>query len=218
MDPMLSTAALASAEKTLNTALAYDPSSRIALEKLAPHILAIRILTPDITIFVAPTADGVHLLGQCEADITTRLEGTLPALISLINSDRLNLKDSGVNLFGSTSFLAELQSILKNLDIDWEEMLSNVFGDIIGHQGAGLIRSKMSWAKDRANNIQRLTSEFLTEELSILPSKPELAFFNAQVDDIKLGVDRIEARIEQILARIERPSNQQNVPNRNNNS
>ena len=112
-------------------------------------------------------------------------------------------------MFGSTSFLAELQKILKNLDIDWEEMLSQVFGDVIGHQGAELIRSKMSWTKDRVSNIQRLTSEFLTEELRVLPSAPELNFFNAQVDELKLGADRVTARIEQILARIERQNAQQ---------
>lgn len=204
MDPMLSTAALASAEKIINAALAYDPASRIALAQLEPQVLAIQISTPDVKVFVIPIQDGINLRGHYEGEITTQLQGTLPSLISLIKSDRLNLKDSGVQLFGSTSFLAELQKILKTLDIDWEEMLSQVFGDIIGHQSAELIRGKMSWAKDRASNIQRLTSEFLTEELRVLPSKPELAFFNAQVDDIRLGVDRVAARIEQILARIER--------------
>lgn len=204
MDPMLSTAALASTEKIINAALAYDPASRIGLAQLEPQVLAIQIIAPDFKVFVVPTQAGIHLRGHYEGEITTQIQGTLPALFSLIKTDRLNLKDSGVQLFGSTSFLVELQKILKNLEIDWEEMLSQVFGDIIGHQGAELIRTKMSWAKDRANNIQRLTSEFLTEELRILPSKPELAFFNAQVDDIKLGADRVAARIEQILARIER--------------
>lgn len=217
MDPMLTTAALASAEKIINAALDYDPSSRIALAQLEPQVLAIHITTPEFKIFVAPTADGIKLLGNYEGDVTTQLQGTLPALISLIKSDRLNLKDSGVQLFGSTSFLAELQKILSNLDIDWEEMLSQVFGDIIGHQGAELIRSKMAWTKDRVSNIQRLTSEFLTEELRVLPSAPEINFFNAQVDELKLRADRVQARIEQILSRIERQSAQSNTHNRNNN-
>jgi ubiquinone biosynthesis protein UbiJ len=80
-------------------------------------------------------------------------------------------------------------------------MLSQIFGDIVGHQGAEFIRGKISWVKDRTSNIQRLTSEFLTEELRALPSKPELAYFNQQVDELRLGVDRIEARVEQLLAR-----------------
>ncbi len=204
MDPMLATAALASAEKIINAALAYDPASRIALEQLAPQVLAIHINSPDFKIFVLPTAEGINLRGHYEGEITTQVQGTLPALVSLAQSDRLNLKDTGVQIFGSTSFLADLQKILKNLEIDWEEMLSQLFGDIIGHQSAELIRGKMSWAKDRAANIQRLTSELLTEELRVLPSAPELNYFNAQVDELRLGADRVAARIEKILARIER--------------
>jgi len=218
MDPMLSTAAFAGAEKIINSALAYDPSSRIALAKLEPQVLAINITTPEFKFFVAPSEDGIVLLGNYEGEVTTQLQGTVPALVNLIKSDRLNLKDTGVELFGSTTFISELQKILKNLDIDWEEMLSQIFGDIVGHQSAELIRSKMSWTKDRVSNIQRLTSEFLTEELRVLPSAPELNFFNAQVDELTLGADRIQARITNILERIKHRNNQPEAPNRNNNS
>ena len=204
MDPMLSTAALASAEKIIQRALEYDPSSRIALSQLAPHVLAIQVTAPEFKVFVVPDEKGIRLLGNYEGEITTQLQGSLFALTSLIKSERLNLKDTNVTLVGSTSFISELQKIFKNIDIDWEEMLSQVFGDIIGHQGAEIVRSKLSWSKDRVNNIQRLTSEFLTEELRVLPSSPELNFFNSQVDELKLGVDRAQARIEQILSRIER--------------
>jgi len=204
MDPMLSTAALASAEKIIQGAFVYDPASRIALAQLAPQVLAVHFTQPEFKIFVVPDEDGIKLLGNYEGTITTQLQGPFFALVSLVKSERLNLKDTQVELVGSTSFVSELQKIFKNIDIDWEEMLTQIFGDIVGHQGAEIIRSKLTWGKDRVNNIQRLTSEFLTEELRVLPSAPELNFFNSQVDEIKLGVDRAQARIEQLLSRIER--------------
>lgn len=199
MDATLTTAALAGAEKLIAKALEYDPASRFALAALAPQVLAVKLTAPQCTIFVAPCNEGVRLLGYYEAEATTEIQGSLAALLSLAKSERLNLKDSGVQIKGSTSFLAELQNILKNLDIDWEEILSHMFGDIAGHQSAGFIRNNMSWAKDRAQNIQRLTSEFITEELRLLPSKPELEFFYEQVDELAIGVDRIEARIQQVM-------------------
>lgn len=209
MDATILTAALASAETVINKALAYDPSTRIALEQLSPQVLAVNITTPKCKIFVAPAADGVRLLGHYEGDVTTEVQGTIPALIALIKSENINLKDSGVQIIGSTTFIAELQRILKNVDIDWEEMLSKIFGDVIGHQGAELFRGKMSWVTDRANNIQRLTSEFLTEELRVLPSKPELEYFYSQVDELRLNVDRAEARSEQLLTRLKNLAAQQ---------
>ena len=206
MDPMLSTAALASAEKIIQGALVYDPASRIALAQLAPQVLAIYVTQPECKIFVVPDERGIKLLGHYEGTVTTQLQGPLFALASLAKSERLNLKDTNVELVGSTGFISELQKIFKHIDIDWEEMLTRVFGDIAGHQGAEIIRSKFTWGKDRVDNISRLTSEFLTEELRVLPSSPELAYFNSQVDEIKLGVDRAQARIEQLISRIERQS------------
>lgn len=205
MDAMFTTAAFASAEKIINAALVYDPATRIALGKLAPQVLALKISAPDVVIYIMPTAESIRLLGHYEGDVTTQVTGKVPALIALLNSDRMNLKDSGVDVIGSTIFLAQLQHILKNLDIDWEEILTHFLGDIAGHQGAEFIRSQMHWAKERVDNIQRLTSEFLTEELRVLPSKAEIAFFNHQVDDVRLGVDRIEARINRILQKQTKP-------------
>ncbi len=199
MDAMFITAAFASAEKMINTALTYDPATRIALGKLAPQVLLIKLTKPEINIYAVPTADGVRLLNHYEGDVTTQVQGTVPALMALLKSERVNLKDSGVQVIGSSIFLADLQHILNKLEIDWEEMLSQVFGDIIGHQSAELIRNKMQWATDRVNNFTRLTSEFLTEELQALPSKAEVDYFNQQVDEVRLGVDRIEARINQML-------------------
>ena len=209
MDATILTAALASAETLINKTLAYDPSTRIALEQLSPQVLVVNITTPKCKIFVAPAADGIRLLGHHEGDVTTEIYGTVPALISLIKSKNMNLKDSGVQITGSTTFISDLQHILKNVDIDWEEMLSKIFGDVIGHKGADLLRGKMSWAQDRAASIQRLTSEFLTEELRILPSKPELEYFYNQVDELRLGVDRAEARANQLLTRLKNLAAQQ---------
>jgi ubiquinone biosynthesis accessory factor UbiJ len=201
MDIMVMTAALAGAEKIINAALVYDPATRIALTKLEPQVLAVKFTAPEFTLFVMPTQEGVRLLAHYEGDVTTQLSGSASALLSLLKGSPINLKNTGVQVNGNLTFLTELQHILQKIDIDWEEMLSQVTGDIIGHQSADMIRAKMGWAKDRLSSLQRLTTEFLTEELSVLPSKPEVKHFNAQVDNLRFDVDRIEARISQLAAK-----------------
>lgn len=202
LDPSISMAALAGAEKIINAALAYDPGTRIALAALEPQILAINISTPAVRVYLVPRATGIKLLGYCEDAVTTELQGSLPALITLLKSDRVNFKDSGVQVIGSSQFLAQLQKILKNLDIDWEELLSQMVGDIAGHQAANILRVKLQWASDRVSNVERLGSEFLTEEIKALPSKSELEYFYQQVDEIQLDVDRVAARIEQLARHV----------------
>lgn len=199
MAGMLSTAALASAEKMLNTALRYDPATRIGLMQLEGKILAVQITTPAITVFMMPMDDELRLMGNWDGDVDTRITGSLLALAQLTHTEIHNLKDSGVTVMGDLSLLADLQRLLKNLDIDWEEMLSQFTGDIIGHQTAQLIRAQFGWVKDRTTSAQRLTSEFLTEELKALPAKPELEDFYQQVDDLRLAVDRAAARMEKLI-------------------
>ena len=201
MPSTLTIAALASAEKMLNAALRYDPATRIGLAQLEGKILAVQITAPALQFFIMPMDDELRLMGNWDGDVDTRITGSLLALAQLSQTEIHNLKDSGVTVMGDLSLLADLQRLVKNLDIDWEEMLSQFTGDIVGHQTAQMIRAKFGWAKDRAQSAQRLTSEFLTEELKALPSKPELEDFYRQVDDLRLAVDRAAARVETIINR-----------------
>ncbi|MEN0038543.1 MAG: SCP2 sterol-binding domain-containing protein [Cellvibrio sp.] len=192
-------AALASAEKMINAALRYDPATRIGFAQLDGKIIALHITTPGINIFMMPMDDELRLMSNWDGDVDTRISGSLLALAQLSQTEIHNLKDSGVTVLGDLALLADMQRLVKNLDIDWEEMLSQFTGDIIGHQTAQLIRAKLSWAKDRAKNGQRLTSEFLTEELKTVPGKAELNDFYQQVDNLRLAVDRAAARVEKIM-------------------
>ena len=199
MTSTLTLAALASAEKMLNAALRYDPATRIGLEALEGKIVALQITSPAVTIYVMPMEGELCLMGNWDGDVDTHITGSALALAQLAQTEIHNLKHSGVTVMGDLALLAELQRLMKNLDIDWEEIISQFTGDIIGHQTAQMIRAKMGWVKDRASSARRLTSEFLTEELQALPSRPELEDFYQQVDELRLAVDRAAARVEKII-------------------
>lgn len=201
MDATLSTAALAGLEKLVNTALRYDPGTRIALGKLADRVLAITVTAPAFTVYLTPDEQGLRLMGHWEGEVHTQLRGSLPALMQLARSERTSFADSGVEVIGNTGLLVDLQRLLKNLDIDWEEALSELLGDVVGHQGANVIRSSVNYTRDRAGEVKRLVSEFLTEELQTLPSRNELEGFYQDVDDLRLHADRLEARIKEFLQR-----------------
>lgn len=194
--PTLNTAALAALEKLINTALRYDPGTRAALGELADQVLAISTTTPAVTVYITPDSDGVRLMGYWEGDVHTQLRGSLPALVRLARSDQTSFADSGVEVIGNTGLLIDLQRLLKNLDIDWEDALSQLLGDIVGHQSAQVIRKSVSYTRERASEAKRLLSEFLTEELQTLPPKPELEDFYRQVDELRLRADRLEARLQ----------------------
>ncbi|ACE85155.1 ubiquinone biosynthesis accessory factor UbiJ [Cellvibrio japonicus] len=205
MANLLTTAALASAERLVNGALHYDPATRLGLQRLAGQVLAVEITLPAITLYLLPDSEGLRLMGHWEGEVDTRLQGSLPALVQIASADTHSLKDSGVEVMGRTSLLADWQALVRNLDIDWEELLTQLLGDIVGHQAAQVIRSQLHWVGERASSGRRMASEFLTEELKTLPGKAELKDFYQQVDDLRLAVDRAAARVEQLLKEKQRP-------------
>ena len=76
-DPVLTTAAIAALEAAINTALRYDPGTKIALAELEGQVLSINSTVPRFRIFLAPGSEGVSLMGNFEGEITSELRGPL---------------------------------------------------------------------------------------------------------------------------------------------
>jgi len=201
LDPGIHVALCAAIETAINSALRYDPGSHYALARLHGKVLAVELTQPSLNFYFSPEADGVRIQSTFDGELSTRIKGSPMALLALTKSTRLNLADSGVEAFGDTGLLIELQGIIKNLDIDWEEAVSSVIGDIAGHQLGNGIHALKQWAKGRKQTFERLLGEFVTEEIRASPNKNELEQFYQQVDELRLGLDRASAKVAQLLAK-----------------
>lgn len=200
LDPTLISSVCSALEILVNRALVYDPASKLALAALDGRVLAVELSELKTTFYLLPDNSGLRIQSYYEGSVDTRLRGSVPALLGLLNSERLNLKDSGVEVFGSTGLLISLQEIMTNLELDWEEALSQVVGDIAGPQSANVLRSLGRWLSGRRQTAEQRLSEYLTEELRGSPARAELDFFYQQVDELRLTADRLAARIERLCA------------------
>jgi len=200
IDPSLQVALCTALESIINKALQYDPGSRYALAKLQGKVLAVELNSPTLTLFLLPDAEGVRVQSIYDGDTTTRIKGSPLSLLSLLTSQQINLANSGVEVFGNTGFLIDLQRILQNLDIDWEEALSGIVGDVAGPQVGHSVRGLQQWLVERKQSFNRLFSEFLTEEIRATPSVSELKFFYQQVDKVRLATDRAAATLQHLRA------------------
>ncbi len=201
IDPTISMAATASLEATINKALQYDPATRQKLHALAGKSLAVEITEFKLLLCINFDADMVRLSSNAD-DATTRLVGSLPGLINLAISDRVNLADSDVQAWGNTALLADVKTIASDLDLDWEEAINDWLGDLLGHQVAEKLRFQLGWLKQRGKSGKRLISEFITEELRAVPSESEVKFFSEQVDHLRLATDRFSARFDQLKQKL----------------
>ena len=201
LDPSLHSALTLALEKLIHSALAFDPATRSRLSQLT-GILAIKISSPPLVFYCQGTENGIKISSYCEDTVTTQLSGSVTALASLLKQPT-NLANSGVEVSGSISLLLEWQVCMQQLDIDWEDAISRTLGDIAGPLLAQGIRQTVAWSKLQTREQQRLIQEYLTEELSILPSKTEVEAFYENIHEMTLALDRFEARLQRIQTNLE---------------
>lgn len=204
-DPSLNTALAAAIETLLNGLLRYDPASRQQLSAMG-DILAIECSAPPITLYCRGTDNGLQVMGHCEAPVTTHLKGSPQALLGLLKQPA-HLAGSGVELAGNIGLLQQWQALLQHLDIDWEDAISTVLGDIAGPLAASGLRQHFSWLQQQGREQQRLLREYLPEELKVIPSTTELQGFYDDIRQLSQHADRLGARIEQIQQALQRRQN-----------
>ena len=201
MDPSLLLLLSTSMEKVINSALRYDPASQKSISQIE-HILAIESTIPQLTLYIHGKQDGIYISSHCESPVTTHLRGTPLALLSLVKQPT-NLANSGVELSGRVGLLEQWQQVLQQLDIDWEDAISQVLGDIAGPTIAQGIRTSLGWARDQQQTQQRLLKDYIEEELQLTPTQAELTQFSDGVNQVSQDLDRIDARIAQLKQKLQ---------------
>lgn len=205
MDPSLITLLCTGIETVVNTALRYDPASRNKIADLN-DIVAVEVTNNDAsktlaTVYFHGCESGLRVLHHFEDTVGTTLTGSPLALLSLVKQPG-NLSHTGVSVNGSIHSLQAWQGVLQELDIDWEDAISSVMGDIAGPLFSQQLRKGAQWFTQQAQENQRLFKEYLPEELRLVPSKTEFELFSREVSELRFDSDRLLAKAELVLARL----------------
>ena len=186
--------------RTVGTALRYDPGTRHRLAKLHGKILQVSSTSPSVTLYICPTDDGIDFLDFSERAPDTILSGGLLNLVELLTRQSHTLADTKVEVTGDVNLLNEFREITRDAEIDWEEPVNAIIGTVPGHQLAELLRGTVSWANTARSRTTQHLSEYLTEELRMIPSEPELQDFHNRVDNLRSDTERLEARIKALAS------------------
>lgn len=144
---------LSGCEEACNRALNYDESSRQRLADLHGKSVAIETYLPsplgelpfNFNLSFYESGLIFSLLNEKPAD-TTISASSFQLLIHLIKQQELE-QNPRVSLSGDKDLLLELEDVLSNLDIDWEEPLSQLTGDIVAHEIAKAGKKMFGWIK-----------------------------------------------------------------------
>jgi ubiquinone biosynthesis protein UbiJ len=210
ISPTLHTAAIGALETVINRALGLDPATQRKLAELGGHVFQLECTRPALSLYFIPGSEEVRLCGIYDGNVDTAIKGQASEFAQLASAaDPANvLINSDITLHGDAQALIALQKILKQLDIDWEAPLANLFGDVAGyHLGRGL-RQGFGFLRGVARSFKRQVDEYIVEESELLPARHEVERFFNEVDQLAMQSDRLEAKLQRLKQQLQqgRPS------------
>ena len=192
--------AIAGLEAVINRYLRLDPDIGPRLAALSGRCIAIDLRGLDLTLFIFPDEQGIQLKDHIEGEADTVLRGTPlgMAQLGLGGNTEKTLFSGEVIIEGDVETGQAFKGILDGLDIDWEEQLSRLTGDVIAHQLGNSTRLARRVFRHGLATLEEDLGEYLQEELRVLPSRIETENFSADVTRLSMDIDRLAARLKRL--------------------
>lgn len=179
--------------------LRFDPEVHADFTDLDGKVFKIKVTGLGLYCYILPTKTGLKLTTQCRQQADVVIAGTPVALASMgvcTLAGGAKAHD-GVTISGDAELAQELNQLLKKYHIDWEELLAKVFGDSVAHCVGSSARNVSGWGKDTACKMQQNFTDYLQEELRLLPTREAVEDFMQDVDQLRDDCARIEALLGQ---------------------
>jgi len=197
--PTLLSAASAIVETALNRALALDPSGRDALLKALVGPVQFNITAPFATSWtLARVGDQVQVRSQPDDQAVLSISGKPVAFAALALGDDRVFADERLRVAGDTALAHQLQRAMDQLEPDWEAAMARHIGDVPAHFLGRSIRNAVQWSRNAFNTMNANIEEYLHEESRALPGRRELEATFADIDELNLRAERLEARLNQL--------------------
>jgi ubiquinone biosynthesis protein UbiJ len=189
-------------ETLLNQAIQFDPVSLHLLTKLAGKTIHVELRGLNLDFFIFPSSEGLTIQSESDKNADVTLSGAPFSLMTLFfDKNALPAAHPDILIQGDIGVIHQLADILRSLHIDWEEQLSRILGDVSAHKINYLFNQTQEYAQDRLRTLHANCSEYLQEEIRLLPTATEIIYFMNQIDHLRDDIERLEKRLQRLQLR-----------------
>ena len=170
-----------------------------ALESLRAHAHKTALFVcPPFALKMTVLETGELAAANAEANPDATISATPGVLLRLAARDESAW--NAADVAGDVQFAAAIDQVRRNLEWDYEEDLSRVFGDVAAHRLASAARELDRWGRESVLSVGRALTEYATHESPVLANPRAIDEFNADIDALRDDVERLEKRLD-LLAR-----------------
>jgi|TARA_B110000263_G_C15270452_1_gene493219 ubiquinone biosynthesis protein UbiJ len=207
LNQFLGSLALLPVEKILNAIVRRDPHIAKKLVAFDSKCIEVVSLRPDFSVSIRFEDDTIKLsaidtqtLGiQADATITGNAENLLSLLTK--KSDQRALADAAIDISGDATLVKDLHVTIESLDVDWQDYLAPILGDVLSNELGEIQSNARDWSKSTGTSMHRSVRDYLSEEARLVPSELEVDSFSNRLDQLRLSIDRVAAKTELLKRR-----------------
>lgn len=194
---------LAGLERAINALLARDPAAPARLDALAGSRLLVCLEQPSLSIMLHFHHAGVDLMradedAESNADAVVELTPeTLSQWASGESIERLMFSGK-LSIRGRTHLLEATRELFTDLDIDWENELAALLGDMPAHSLAEGLRRMARFGLRAKDELLADVSEYVFEEAKLLPGRQQRDVLRDHLTELEVATDRLEARFARL--------------------
>lgn len=186
--------------KLINQYLNLDKDSERRLKKLQGKIITIEF-EPFHAIFQLIFKEAsVEVKEGGELPAETVVRGTPLQMVGMMltTENRNQFFAEDLQIEGNAELGQEVVKLFDEMEIDWEENLAKITGDVPSHYIGNFARRIKRWVDHTKESLREDVSDFLHEETSLLPPKEALQDFYHDIDQLRMDVDRLSARMNHL--------------------
>jgi len=197
---LLQSAMLAPFENLINICIVRDDYLTRQVARFEGKRLQITGHRPAVSLTVTFYPDSISLSplpaekqgGKADACVEGNCEDLLGLLVK--SKESRPLANPSISISGDVMLVQDIYQCAQNLDIQWEDYLTPVLGDVLSQTLANTFKHGKAWAEDSGKRAKHNIHNYLTEESGALVAHQELKPFLDRLDALRLRIDRLQAR------------------------
>lgn len=193
-------------ESLVNQYLRLDPDSEARLAELHGKVIAVEVcFTPPsakstgFTLYFLPQSKGLEIAPEVsETPTDVLIRGTPMALARQFYQGGYGITATDIEVQGDLRVGKTFQTLLSGIQIDWEEQMARIVGDVAAHQMGNALRQTWKWTTQSVQRVLQNAGEYLQYEARELPPQGTLNDFIDGVDTLRSDAERLEARVRRL--------------------
>ncbi|WP_409439008.1 SCP2 domain-containing protein [Psychromonas sp. GE-S-Ul-11] len=188
-------------ETSVNQLHQLDSSAISKRKQLNGTIIAASLQEIDLPLYFIISEQQVDVLNQFEGQPDCTIKVSFQALNKLQDNRQLTqlIKSGELEVDGDIQLVQKFAMLLTDMQIDWEEHLSQKVGDVIAHKLCQHAKTAFQTTQFQYKRIETQSALYVTEEIKLAPSALEVAYFCDQVSSLATDADLLLNKINNKL-------------------